>query len=633
MGLTRAGMGRNALKPHGKSRNVPMKTVALIGNPNVGKSTLFNALTGLRQHTGNWTGKTVENAEGFCTHRGVPYRLIDMPGTYSLSARSPEEQIACDYVCSDRAEAVVVVCDATALERTLLLAVQLIRRAPRAIVCVNLLDEAKKRGIAIDLEALAERLGVPVVGTNARDKKSVRRLMDAVEAVCRKEAAALAQDTPADTEADFARLETVCRDCIHTTPPVRRVLDRETPDRLLAKRWVSLPITAALLLLVFWLTLVGANYPSAWLADGLFRLQTVLQAFFDACYAPAWLSGALLDGVYRTVAWVVSVMLPPMAIFFPLFALMEDAGLLPRIAFSMDRRFAACRACGKQALTICMGFGCNAAGVVGCRIIESKRERLIAVLTNALVPCNGRFPTLISVIFVLFLSLGVSEVHGLWSALVLSLIVLLSVGATLLISWLLGHTLYRGTPSSYVLEIPPFRRPQVGKVLIRSLLDRTLYVLGRAVAVAAPCGLLLWLLANLRPNGQSILSYCTALLDPVARLFGLDGTVLLAFVLGSPANEIVLPIAFMVYRNSAILTEPAGNAALASTFLSNGWTWQTAVCFLIFTVLHWPCTTTLWTIRKETKSFRAMLLAALLPTALGLLVCLAFTLLCRLFGG
>ena len=629
MGLTRSSTGHRLFALHRAEEAAP--SVALIGNPNVGKSTLFNALTGLRQHTGNWTGKTVENAEGFCTHRGERYRLVDLPGTYSLSARSPEERIACAYVSSELLDAVIVVCDACALERTLLLGLQLIRRTSRVIVCVNLMDEAKRRGLVIDLDRLSKELGAPVVGTNARDRAGVRTLMDAVSAALSTPRAPVPPAEDADVAADYDRLSELCRACIHAEPR-RRALDREASDRFFMKRWVSLPIMALLLLLVFWITLVGANAVSSVLSGALFGLLDALQRAAVALGMPDWVRAPLLDGALRTVAWVVSVMLPPMAIFFPLFTLLEDAGLLPRIAFQLDKRFSACRACGKQALTICMGFGCNAAGVVGCRIIASKRERLIAILTNAMVPCNGRFPALVTVLSVLLLSLGAPHAGGLLPALLLAALVLSSVGVTLGASWLLGHTLPGEVPSSYVLEIPPFRRPKLWDVLVRSLLDRTLYVLGRAVLVAAPCGLLLWLLANVPIGGASALSYCVRALDGPAALFGMDGAILLAFVLGSPANEIVLPIIFMIYQNGAILSEPSGAAALYATLLQGGWTWKTAVCFLTFSILHWPCATTLWTIRKETKSLPMTLLAAALPTAIGLLLCFCFTVVCRLLA-
>lgn len=315
-----------------------------------------------------------------------------------------------------------------------------------------------------------------------------------------------------------------------------------------------------------------------------------------------------------------------MAIFFPLFTLMEDFGLLPRIAFNLDRAFEKCSACGKQALTMCMGFGCNAAGVVGARIIDSPRERLIAILTNSLVPCNGKFPGLISIITIFFIVGGGS----LGGAFALTLFIALGVSLTFLASKLLSMTVLRGVPSSFTLELPPYRRPQIGKVIIRSVFDRTLFVLGRAIAVSAPCGLLIWIMANVRFGGTSLLYSISDFLDPAAQLLGLSGTILLAFILGFPANEIVIPICLMAYTGGGALLDMANTASLSALLSANGWTLTTAVSFILFSLFHWPCSTTLLTVKKETGSMKWTLLAAVLPTAFGIIFCALFTLLARI---
>ena len=340
----------------------------------------------------------------------------------------------------------------------------------------------------------------------------------------------------------------------------------------------------------------------------------------------------LVYGIYRVLAWVVAVMLPPMAIFFPLFTLLEDLGYLPRVAFNMDRSFKRCKACGKQCLTMAMGFGCNAAGVIGCRIIDSPRERMIAILTNAMVPCNGRFPTLFTMITLFFLAGVHGSVTGsILSALILTGVILLGVAATLGASWLLSHTLLKGVPSSFTLELPPYRRPQIGKVVVRSIFDRTLFVLGRAVAIAAPAGLIIWILANINVGGQSILLYLTSFFDPFGRLMGLDGVILVAFILGFPANEIVIPIILMAYLQTGHLVEMNDSSALLQLLVSQGWTWKTAVSMLIFCLFHWPCSTTCLTIRKETGSWRWTAVAFLMPTILGIGLCIAVTAILNLF--
>ena len=427
------------------------------------------------------------------------------------------------------------------------------------------------------------------------------------------------------------RAEEMCSDAVFCDRACYNARDRKL-DRILTSKRTGFPIMLALLLVVFWLTITGANYPSQWLADGLFWVQDRLTDFFTWMHAPAWLHGVLVLGVYRVLAWVVSVMLPPMAIFFPLFTLLEDFGYLPRIAFNLDKYFKKACACGKQALTMCMGFGCNAAGVVGCRIIDSPRERLIATITNNFVPCNGRFPTLIAIITMFFVGTAGGFASSFLSALGLTLVILLGVGMTLLVSRLLSKTILKGVPSSFTLELPPYRTPQVGKVIVRSIFDRTLFVLGRAAAVAAPAGLIIWVMANVTVGDMSLLAHCSQFLDPFGRLLGLDGTILMAFILGFPANEIVIPIIIMAYMAQGSLTDMSNLAELHTLLTNNGWTWLTAVCTMLFSLMHWPCSTTCMTIHKETQSLKWTAVSFAVPTVIGMLVCLLVANGARLLG-
>ncbi len=677
------------------------RVAALAGNPNVGKSTVFNALTGLRQHTGNWAGKTVSNAQGYCTFRGHGYVLVDLPGCYSLMAHSAEEEAARDFLCFGGADAAVVVCDATCLERNLNLVLQTIELQPRTVVCVNLMDEAKRRGVAVDLEELHLLLGVPVVGTSARSRRGLDHLMaslaqvieaeapepncvvypDAVETAVAKLVPILRADCPpqipprwlalrlidgddsiraalrthlgitlAEEEAVDAALEGFDRAslCDQIVSAVVRHAERvaavsvrsmqekysrrdQRLDRILTGKLTGFPIMLLMLLVIFWLTISGANYPSALLAEGLFALGEVLRSLCTALVLPGWLISLLIDGAYKTLAWVVSVMLPPMAIFFPLFTLLEDLGYLPRVAFNLDHAFRKCSACGKQALTMCMGFGCNTAGVVGARIIDSPRERLLAIITNNFVPCNGRFPTLIAIISMFFVAAS-GFFDSVLSAVLLVLVILLGVGMTFLVCKLLSKTILKGVPSSFTLELPPYRRPQIGKVIVRSVLDRTLFVLGRAAAVALPAGVLIWVMANVTVGERTLLMHCAGFLDPFAGLLGLDGVILLAFILGLPANEIVVPIILMAYLAQGSLTEMADYASLHALLVANGWTWVTALCTMLFSLFHWPCSTTLMTIKKETQSLKWTVASFLIPTGCGVALCMAVNAVAALFG-
>lgn len=706
MGLTRSSMGSALLNDEFQIEKKG-RVVALAGNPNVGKSTVFNALTGLKQHTGNWPGKTIENATGYYEFQGKNYTLVDIPGTYSLLANSKEEEIARDFICFGDPDVSIVVADATCLERNLNLILQTLEITNRVVVCLNLMDQANRNGIHINTKKLSSLLGVPVIETTARAGKGLQALMEAVDAACEKSIVSkgyqvryhaqieraleilqpnleklLGQKmnarwmalrllegeetliSSAEKKLGFSLLENekiqskliearaalgeenyrdrlvaditsaadfVYHSCVRVEKRGYHERDGKI-DKILTSKRTGIPIMLLFLAGILWLTIEGANYPSQLLSNLLFGLEEKLLALLEAIHAPEWLTSMMVTGVYRTLAWVVSVMLPPMALFFPLFTLLEDFGYLPRIAFNLDPYFKKAHAHGKQALTTCMGFGCNACGVMGCRIIDSPRERLIAILTNCFVPCNGRFPTITSIIAMFFITGAMTgALESLCSTLILMAVILLGIFLTLLISRLLSGTVLKGMPSSFVLELPPYRKPQFGKVLVRSLFDRTLFVLGRAVTVAIPAGLIIWCMANINIDGISILKYCTDFLDPFGRLFGMDGVIIMAFLLGLPANEIVIPIIVMCYLGTGSLSEFENLQQLRVLLVENGWTWLTAVCTLIFTLLHFPCGTTLATIKKETGSKKWTVLSFLLPTALGLMLCLAIASIARLF--
>ena len=679
--------------------------IALAGNPNVGKSTVFNALTGLHQHTGNWSGKTVGTAEGRFRRGKKEIRLVDLPGAYSLTADSAEEEVARDFLCFAHPDAAVVVCDACCLERNLIFAIQVAQIIPKTMLCVNMMDEARHRGIKIDLDALSKETGIPAVGVSAARYEGLDELEEnmiklvegrlhtvfipvrypkAIENATESLAPVLARkygikavfpviklienehgfvsaferrfgEIASDPELTGAigkaarimrdggitkknvsdrvaacavlRAEEICLSAVDASEQKAVCRDGKIDSVLTGGIW-GIPVMLLLFAGIFWITVSGANYPSQWIASGFAIAEEWLCKGLSAINAPPVLADIIVNGVWRVLSWVVSVMLPPMAIFFPLFTLLEDLGYLPRVAFNLDRSFKAAGACGKQALTMCMGLGCGAVGVTGARIIDSPRERLIAIITNCFVPCNGRFPAIIAIVS-MFLTSG-SRFSSLISALIMTGAISLSVLMTLVVSRILSKTVLKGVPAGFTLELPPYRIPRIGKVILRSVLDRTLVVLGRAVVVALPAGIIIWACSNINIGQETVLKTVATAIDPFARLFGMDGNVLFGFILALPANEIALPIMAMGYSGGA-LAEISSLETTAALFYANGFGTVNAICTLVFILFHWPCATTILTIWKETKSIKWTVLSVIVPLLTGLSLCFFINIASKLF--
>lgn len=684
------------------------KKIVLAGNPNVGKSTIFNTLTHSKQHTGNWAGKTVDNKVGVMSYLKRNYYIYDLPGTYSLLPHSEEERIARDFLLFEEYDFIVVVCDASNLLRNLNLVLQLKEIDKELILCLNLMDEAKKKNIEIDILKLEKVLGIKVVDVCAHEKKSIDKLKNILinyisikdsndnsnnnsnniivypkviedsinlissyldkynislnsrwlalniirddkiiidrvneilgldillelEEVLNLVKIKLLEEDIIISDVDDVIVGVINDKASEVYNDVVRVKKEYSKDCFLDKIFTSkifgIPIMLLFLAIVFLLTIKISNYPSSWLFSLFSYLEGILLECLLNLNVPSVLIDLLINGIYKVTTWVISVMLPPMMIFFPLFTLLEDFGYLPRMAFNLDGMFRKCSSCGKQSLTMAMGFGCNCVGITGTRIIDSKRERLIAILTNSFIPCNGKFPTIIAIITMFFVGLGNSFRDLFLSTFILLLVVLFGIFMTFLVSKVLSMTILSGYPSSFILELPSYRRPRIVKTFVTSIFDRTLFVLFRAIVVAIPSGFLIWLLANIDINGISILNHLVSFFEPFGSIFGLDGEIIIAFILGFPANEIIMPILLMCYLNTGMLVEYNSLIELKSLLIDNGWTILTAISVIILFVLHYPCSTACLTIKKETDSWLYVFLSMIIPTFLGLLFCFLLNLL------
>jgi ferrous iron transport protein B len=659
--------------------------VGMTGNPNVGKSAIFNALTGSRQHVGNWPGKTVEKAEGSFLHHDQEIRLVDLPGTYSLAAQSPEEVIARDFIISGAPDVIVIVVDATCLERNLNLVLQILELTDKVVIALNLMDEVQRQGWKINVKALEATLGIPIVPTVAIEEEGLPELVEMITQVAMEQrkthpvsvhygltvegytqtlqkdmshigieersrwvALKLLEDDPEIVEA-FKRgeLATLGLVATSTTPEslqallrravrlregirpdakveivrrryefahdvVHQVAHRLLPeeesltdkiDRIVTHKLWSWPIMLTVFIAIFWITINGAEIAGGWLEVFFSRLIATVRTWMINMQAPWWVTGALVDGFIVGVGTVITVMLPPMIILFTAFALLEDLGFLPRVAFNLDRPMQVLGSQGKQTLTWGMSFGCNVTGVMASRIIENKKIQLTAILTSPLIICSGGYGAGTALVIALF---------GDQALPVMLSLVFLSLGAASLATLILNKTLFRGEPGGFVLEMPPYRKPKWAQVAWRSLVDRVAHTMWRAVEFAGPASLLIWLLGNFPPGvpfEQTAVGWLVRALAPLGYPFGLTGEMLTALLFTLPAKEIIVPALAMTYGLQTTLVE----SEQVLTYLPKVWPALSSYTFVVFFMLYLPCLVTVWATWKETRSFKWTLMGLLVP--------------------
>ena len=701
MGLTKASSNKDFMQDIFDTNDKNKEIVCLVGNPNTGKSSIFNELTGFHQHTGNWSGKTVVNAYGEYKHKGEDYGVIDLPGIYSVFSYSQEEEVAREFICFGKYDVLVVVCDMTCIERNISILFQILEMNKKVILCLNLCDEARDKNIIVDINKMEKELKIPIIKTSVKENIGIEELKDKIRyvldnkyefkdndlkyeeeiekkvtSICEKLDFLKSTDNKRwislrilDSDEDFFSfmkshltedeneklkllreeynegnfkevreniIETIYEKCksIRSNYVEQKgdkyLRDRKIDDIITSKKF-GIPIMISLIAVILFITINLSNIPSSILSNMFNYLEEKLSIFLNYLHFPVFIHDMLVYGIFRVTGWVISVMLPPMAIFFPMFTFLEDLGYLPRVAFNMDHIFKRAGCHGKQCLTMCMGFGCNCAGVIGTRIIESKRERLIAIITNNFVPCNGRFPLIIVLSSIFFSVTTSTVVNSVVTSLIVTGMVIIGICITLLISYILSKTLLKGEPSSFTLELPPYRKPKLGTILYTSFIDRTIFVLGRAVMIAAPFGIIIWVLANIFINDVSIMGHIVSFLNPIAKVIGLDGTILAAFIIGIPANEIIIPIMLMSYLSTGQLIDFDTASSLGIILRDNGWTIITAINTMLFSLLHFPCSTALWTIKKETGSNKWTFLSFLIPTIVAFVVCFIVNFILKIF--